>query len=154
MGLDQYLYKKTYVKRWSHTPEDELYTVDVLKGGKPAEHIKTERIEYIVEEVAYWRKAKQIHNWFVDTIQNGVDNCAEYYVSVEALKELVDKCRKALEGRSEEVGEDELPTQSGFFFGDTTYGDYYYDELERTIEMLQPLIDECGGCDFYYHSSW
>lgn len=156
MGLDQYLYKKTYVKRWAHMNEEELYTVDVLKGGNRVEHINPEKVAYVVEEVAYWRKANQIHKWFVDNIQEGVDNCGEYWVSVDALKELVDKCKKALENRNVDTAEAELPTQGGFLFGDTSYSDYYYDDLERTVEMLQPLIDNegRGDVDFYYHSSW
>ena len=29
-------------------------------------------------EIGYWRKSNQIHKWFVDNIQEGVDNCATY----------------------------------------------------------------------------
>jgi len=38
---------------------------------------------------AYWRKANQIHNWFVDNVQGGDDDCREYGVSIEHLKELL-----------------------------------------------------------------
>ena len=39
-------------------------------------------------KVAYWRKANAIHGWFVDNIQDGVDDQNEYYVSKEKLEEL------------------------------------------------------------------
>jgi len=34
MGLDMYLYKKTYVKHWEHNGDDN-YKVSVTKAGKP-----------------------------------------------------------------------------------------------------------------------
>jgi hypothetical protein len=42
----------------------------------------------VIEEVMYWRKANQIHKWFVDNVQDGVDDCKEYWVSEEKLQEL------------------------------------------------------------------
>ena len=29
----------------------------------------------IIEQVGYWRKANQIHNWFVENVQDGEDDC-------------------------------------------------------------------------------
>lgn len=51
----------------------------------------------ITEEIGYWRKANQIHNWFVENIQNGEDDC-DYHreVTEEDLKELLDVCNKVL----------------------------------------------------------
>ena len=43
------------------------------------------------EEVGYWRKANQIHKWFVDNVQDGVDDCGEYKVTKEQLIETVTK---------------------------------------------------------------
>lgn len=54
--------------------------------------MKKEEITF--KEVAYWRKANQIHKWFVDNIQNGVDDCDNYQVSKENLEELLNICKQ------------------------------------------------------------
>ena len=48
-----------------------------------------------------------------------------------------------------------LPTCEGFFFGSTEYDEWYVDDLERTIEILEPLINsEDKWSDFIYEASW
>lgn len=152
MGLDMYLSKRTYVKQWAHTPAEERFEVTVTRGGQPYPAIRPERVSYVEEQVAYWRKANAIHAWFVDHVQDGDDDCKDYYVPVEKLKELVELCRDVLAGNKS--GEEELPTRSGFFFGGTDYGTDYTDDLRLTIEQLEPLLSESGDGDFSYHSSW
>ena len=51
----------------------------------------------IIDEVGYWRKANQIHNWFVNHVQHGVDDC-EYHneVTKEILEKLLDICQRVL----------------------------------------------------------
>ena len=41
--------------------------------------------------IAYWRKVNCIHNWFVENVQGGNDNCDRHYVSDEQIKELVEE---------------------------------------------------------------
>ena len=46
-----------------------------------------------------------------------------------------------------------LPTGAGFFFGSTTYDEYYYGDLQETIE----IIDRCLASkfnSFEYQASW
>ena len=182
MGLDMYLTKKTYVKQWSFQNENERVTVSVTKNGERLKGINPERIAYIEEEVMYWRKANQIHNWFVTNIQKGNDNCGTYYVDSDMLQQLVDKCKQALDvinnasitstriktgwnkdgetyadintfDCADEI-EDILPPTSGFFFGGTEIDEYYKQDLVDTIDKLEALLAEEGSSDFYYHSSW
>ena len=177
-----YLSKKTYVKNWDHQTPEEKHQVSVKLGKKKHPHIKPKRVSHIIEDVAYWRKANHIHRWFVDNVQDGEDDCREYYVERERLRELVNLCKQVNEiikkapkktieivtgwRGGEEIKqphevyditsteiEDLLPTQSGFFFGGTEYDEWYIKSNENTIEMLEPLLDEEGG-DFYYTSSW
>ena len=184
MGLDMYLAKKSYVKRWDHDAPEQKYSVLVKKGDKVDDSIKPERISYVIEEVAYWRKANQIHQWFVENVQDGKDDCGDYHVSKEQLQSLVDLCKlvlaasrlvdgKVKNGERWENGawtpimedgktiEDAtsaallLPTKSGFFFGSTDYDQYYYDDLKSTVEMLEPeLATAEKWADYEYHSSW
>jgi hypothetical protein len=151
MGLDMYLSKKTYVRQWDYQSPEEKYEVVVTKGGKPVDNIKASRVKYIEEEVGYWRKANQIHGWFVENIQNGIDNCGEYYVSLTNLTKLLDVCKKVQADHS--LAESLLPSTSGFFFGNTEYDEWYYTDIDNTIAILEEAIME-NGVEFYYSSSW
>lgn len=154
MGLDMYLSKKTYVKNWNHMSEEQKHKVTI--EGKKLKEIKPERISYIQEEVAYWRKANQIHNWFVQNVQDGNDDCRSYYVDPSKLEELVNLCKQVIEDNSK--AEELLPTQSGFFFGGTDYDEWYFKDLEDTIAMVGGILREMQEndtyYDFYYESSW
>jgi len=92
-----YAARKLYVKQWSHQSPSERYTVQIARGGKPVPGIKPDRISSIDEEVMYWRKANHIHAWFVDTVQKGVDDCGEYYVGDDGLRQLHSVCQKVIE---------------------------------------------------------
>lgn len=154
MGLDMYLTKKTYVKNWNHMSDDEKHNVSV--EGKSAKEIKPERITHIEEEMGYWRKANQIHNWFVQNVQNGNDDCGSHYVSVELLEELSSKCKAVLADHSK--AEELLPSSNGFFFGGTEYDGWYFQNLEYTVDMIDGILKEMKENDayyeFYYDSSW
>jgi hypothetical protein len=153
MGLDMYLTRKTYVKQWSHQKPEEQFEITITKGGKPYDGIDISNVTNIEEEVGYWRKANQIHRWFVENIQNGVDNCGEYSVSKGELEELRNICTEVLNDHSK--AEELLPSASGFFFGNTDYDEYYYNDVEHTIEILDKILSESdGNQDIYYSSSW
>lgn len=104
------------------------------------------------KEVLYWRKANAIHRWFVENCQDGVDNCATYYVPREMLEELRDVCRAVVDGRVD--AEETLPTQSGFFFGITDYDEYYIESLNYTAERITEILEDDKINYFEYQSSW
>lgn len=154
MGLDMYLSKRTYVKRWDHQKPERQHEVIVNRGGKPREDIDSSRISEVIEEVMYWRKANHIHKWFVDNVQDGVDDCKEHWVSEEKLQELLNLCEKVLRSKNSDL----LPPSDGFFFGGTEIDDYYYIEIADTIKTLTHELylvrkNKSSG-DFYYQSSW
>jgi hypothetical protein len=63
---------------------------------------------------------------------------------------------KVLSDVSKQLAEELLPTQSGFFFGGTDYNEYYMQDIEGTIEMLEGLnlTDEKDSADYLYRASW
>lgn len=171
MGLDMYLEKRTYVKRWDHQKDEEQFKVSVQRGGRPFSDIKRERVKGIVEELMYWRKANHIHAWFVDHCGNGNDDQLEAYVSKENLQELLETCEKVInasklikgkvyngvtwtkeKGRVENwidgrvienpsMAQELLPTRSGFFFGCTDYDEYYLKDVIETRDMLKKELE-------------
>jgi hypothetical protein len=128
MGLDMYLYR-----------------IDGNKVAFVAEE---------AEEIGYWRKANAIHKWFVDNVQNGNDDCEQYNVSPEKIKELLNVCQAVLKNPAE--ANKLLPTASGFFFGETDYGDGYLDDLDQTVKILDEALknDKEDHSTYYYYSSW
>lgn len=181
MGLDMYLSAEKFVSGWQFRMPDG--TVDakmkdplfdpILKliGDVPV--AAGSRNLSIEVTVAYWRKANQIHKWFVDNVQDGSDECQKQYVErsqLEALRDLVRsllqqrenaKTPKAIEALHKRIAE-ELPPQSGFFFGSDEVDDYYFDDLKETDEQLTAILDNdilnadlgLGSWTFYYQSSW
>lgn len=153
MGLDMYLTKKTYLYG-----DSRIGLKLTLKGSA----IKPERVKWIAEEVGYWRKANAVHQWFVDNVQNGEDNCDSYEVSAEQLRQLLELVREVLKDNSR--ASKLLPTQSGFFFGTTEYDEGYFDDLKLTAEMLGAVLADEGLTErisidepssfIEYRSSW
>jgi hypothetical protein len=143
MGLDMYLNAKRYL--WS--TEGELS--EAIAKAFP--ELKEKRVKEIIVEAMYWRKANAIHKWFVDNVQEGNDNCGDYWVSREQLQELADLIKEVLAKKDA----NKLPPQSGFFFGSTDVDDYYWQDLKRTQEGLERVLVEFPEqWDFEYHSSW
>lgn len=170
------------MKNWDHMKPEEKHCVLVVKNSKPSTEIKPERVSHITEDVGYWRKANHIHKWFVDNVQDGADDCKEYYVSEEKLQQLLDACQqvvkfsKLVKGKvangytyngnkrvpiiedgkkikDPSVAMNLLPTTEGFFFGGTGYDEWYLKDVKDTIKIIEPLLKEEHG-DIYYSSSW
>lgn len=194
MGLDMFLWE---MKKQKGKTFDEVMEIkrkldnEEIKGVEKENlkmymfHTKLENINYeydsLFKEVYYWRKANAIHQWFVDNIQNGNDDCEDYRVTQKDLQILIDTLRdvynslcnkemitkKVQDGSIEyeikvfkeedlEIAKQLLPTQEGFFFGGTEYDEYYFEQIKDTLNDLQ-IINECFDFEnnyLIYGSSW
>ncbi len=165
MGLDMYLSARKYVNKidWSILDkQDELdyaaatfpQWTNIVEAAELSDVANKKDIYGVSVSVncAYWRKANQIHRWFVTNVQKGEDDCGEYYVSREQLKELLTTCRQALFYKDPNL----LPPQSGFFFGNTDIDGWYWEDIKNTIKQLDKLVNlsEFDDLSFYYQSSW
>ena len=151
MGLDMYLEKRTDVRLWNFQKEEEQFEVVVKKGGVTYPKINPKNVTTIVEELGYWRKANAIHRWFVENVQNNVDNCGEYFVPKSLLEKLLELCLAVK--LNPEQADELLPTSSGFFFGGDEYDEWYFDKIEYTIEILKEALSD-EDASYYYSSSW
>ena len=158
MGLDMYLRKKIYIG--ANFEHNEIAGVIYLtKGGKPFK-VNIDKVTYVIEDWGDWRKANAIHSWFVENVQEGKDDCREYYVSEDKLKELLDICNQIKANPT--LAPELLPTQGGFFFGSTDYDEYYWDDIDLTISIIENAIQdrevvndkEYIRGEVYYSSSW
>lgn len=145
MGLDMYLNAKRYFWHNENKIAEQI--------AKHLPEIGEKRVKEITVQAMYWRKSNQIHQWFVDNVQKGVDDCGYYEVSREQLQKLIQVIEEVLANRDN--ADNILPTASGFFFGGTEYDEWYFKDLEDTLPELKELLDpKWKSWDFEYHSSW
>jgi len=173
-------YLDSDLKSWSGYDPSELPKQDVMDFYRPRYKHRygswdTEQkygYKCIHQNLASWRKANQIHSWFVENVQGGVDDCGYYIVSEGVLEELLGICKQIKEqavlkpgkvkngytltkdGKCDwdyvdgfvitnlEVCEELLPTRGGFFFGSTEYDSYYMEDIDQTIEILEKVLKE------------
>lgn len=157
MGLDQYLYAKKYLTSSDFLGEENtkqyhaVVGIALPNGGA----ITAERgipSAFVEVKIAQWRKANHIHKWFVDNCQDGVDDCRDAFVGREQLEELIGLCKEVLADHS--IASAVLPTTDGFFFGGTEYDEWYFQDTQATVEMLEHALTLGNDLDFYYSSSW
>ena len=183
MGLDMYVNirnKNTQSKLEAYKAWEQKYSYEEFQRltEEQKEEYRNSEPEYdenmYGKELMYWRKANQIHNWFVQNCQNGVDDCEQYAITVADLMKLKELCEKILtmtEKRKEmrytsysatekvevdvlyltpegvEFATKHLPSRSGFFFGSTEYDDWYVWELENTVEQINDTLDTLN-CEY------
>ena len=183
MGLDMYL-EGSFSTRAYIQPTDQQYA-DMREGKEvtvkrspeledalTAIGFETAPIDHEYNHMTYvfpiitWRKANAIHKFFVDTCQEGNDNCQRHYVSRENLEELLEIIDEILEIKdsTERItkAKELLPTDiEGCFFGSEEYDDWYFENLEDTKKVLDKLFayeetaeDGHHFDNFYYQSSW
>ena len=165
MGLDMYLSAKKHLEKidWKALQANDELTYDSPEAVYPKFNdlmeitqltdVATEMYGASVEVTcAYWRKANQIHSWFVKNVQNGNDDCDSYYVSQDKLIELLALCKHSLENKDPNL----LPPQEGFFFGSTDIDQWYWNDLTNTINQLERILalPEIDRLSFSYCSSW
>lgn len=151
MGLDMYLTAKRFISNYN--PEDADLRAGIMALDFGMSDMEVKEVSF---EAMYWRKANGIHRWFVQNVQEGVDDCGEYYVTTEDLETLLGLCKQVLEDNSK--AHELLPPQSGFFFGGTDVDDWYLEQLAATAARLETLLNmdavKNHDVNLYYQSSW
>lgn len=150
MGLDMYLTADRFMSPYFAEGDD--VRIDVI-SNQFAE-LGINKITTVTAQLGYWRKANAIHKWFVDNTQDGVDECQKTYLETADLQKLLDVVNEVLADNSK--AKELLPPQDGFFFGNTSDDEYYFQCLADTKEILERIIGNDGlkVWSLYYHSSW
>jgi hypothetical protein len=154
MGLDMYLSARKYMSKYFDPADSERINAINDIFGIDGDEENDFGAQEIIFRAAYWRKANAIHQWFVDNVQDGQDDCGEYEVSREQLKSLMTICEQILADKK--LARELLPTQSGFFFGSTEYDDWYMGDVQYTADRIKKVLEEpsFAKCGFNYSSSW
>lgn len=165
MGLDMYLKKGKKIKRKMSTEE-------------------LEDLVWELDEIGYWRKANQVHNYFCiygeeieearlyklneDVLRQLLNRCIEIQNIAEITEGLVSYGKELINGEWQDMltpgkiiknKQDIakiLPTCSGFFFGSTDYDEYYMRDIEQTEEIIRDVLESTNfeNEEIYYLASW
>jgi hypothetical protein len=154
MGLDMYLSAKKYMSKYFDAADSEKIKTINEAFGVEGDEDGDYGAQEVIFRVAYWRKANAIHDWFVQNVQDGRDECQEAWVSREQLQQLADICKQII--KSPKKANELLPTRSGFFFGSTEYDDWYMQDIQHTADRIEKILADPAfvKADFYYQSSW
>ena len=161
MRLDMYLRASEYVSRndWTRNENGELRdSINPLFK----EIVERLELEDVIDNtgfaginidvpMGYWRKSNMIHHWFVNNLADGVDECQPIVVRREDLEQLKETCIEVIANPTD--AEELLPTGSGFFFGSTSYDQYYFSDLNDTIGIINKCLE--SKFDYFeYQASW
>lgn len=147
MGLDMYLNETHYVG------------LDFEKEGFPRKladvdfsavspRIDAEKVSEIEVQVGYWRKANAIHNWFVQELADGIDECQKIPVELDDLKRLLATVNKVLDNVKVEAGQ----VANGQHAGPDTGGQWITNWIDGDVitnpEVCERLLPSTSGFFF------
>ena len=92
------------------------------------------------KKLAYFRKVNFLISFIEDYYAIGVGNGKDIEIDKDCITELYIRCAQVLQNHS--LAEKLLPTQEGFFFGNTDYNDNYFHDVENVRDACINLLDE------------
>lgn len=131
-------YEDTLAKKYKDIPYNLWSAADQAEYQERYNALPRE--ENYGKEVGYFRKVNFLLPFF-----GYEENCEDKEISLDEVKELAERCTKVLmhKGEDDEYHAKQLlPTQEGFFFGSTEYGDYYYDDVKEVGEWAIKVVEE------------
>lgn len=156
MGLDMFLTGKRHLYGF-RDGEEKVLAESIQRLFPELANMKNHwgdhsPVKAVHIDAGYWRKANAIHNWFVQNVQHGEDECRPHEVTRDQLIKLRSICKQVLDNPA--LAGELLPVKQGFFFGSTEYDEWYFDDLKLTIEIVDNCMALPQGWYFEYCSSW
>lgn len=85
-----------------------------------------------------WRKANQIHNWFVQNVQNGKDECRTYRVTSAQLITLRDTCKKVIDASQLIPGK----VVNGYLLKDVIEAEFIEEDGDTKGFLKEPILED------------
>lgn len=100
------------------------------------------------EKLLYLRGAQAIHKFLIDIAAEGIDTQEDIQVTIDVLKNLVERSETVLNGGIADDGSlvDTLaaslllPIHDGFVFT-SDYNKRYVDDLKKVVKALKPIVE-------------
>lgn len=150
MGLDMWLEGEYYSfpssdkekqVKWGEITET-IVIPEVFKG-----------VTRITVEIAYWRGAWFLKDWFEENCSFNKDDGAELEVEPKDIRKLVELCHEVIKDPLN--AKTFLPNNNSNGKSDNPYDTYYFDAIKQTLEQLEPVLDKIAKLqedDNYYIS--
>ena len=94
----------------------------------------------LYSDVAYFRKVNFLLPYF-----NYEENCSEIVIDKCEVEELIEDCERVLAAKdadeAESVADELLPTEAGFFFGNTDYDERYFNDVREVADKFTEILD-------------
>lgn len=163
-------YKPFFTVKYSHWDTEHKYgygrIIEQVGYWRKANHIHNWFVEHVQDcedDCEYHNEVtKEMLEELLNICQTVLDSCELVPGQIENGYTFDDKGNRIynyMDGfivKDPSIAMDLLPTQSGFFFGDTDYDEYYVDSIKETIDIITMALETT---DFdkemiYYKSSW
>lgn len=145
MGLDQYITirhkstNKSYAKWEDYWKLEREERENLREPNEPTKDIT----------IAYFRKHNQIHNWFVQNVQNGNDDCRRYPITVDDIKKLLSICETIMSHVTKTPRPPKIKTDSK----GNQYECLQYDDYKISGEGMQYVINNLPTKDGFFFGS-
>lgn len=148
MGLDIY-FNKTKRTEWKHF-QNELSDYENLPKGEQNEG-NNPYDDFKPEEIGYFRKVNFLMSFF-----DYDGNCEYKEIAKCELEDLRDACAEIskMEPINKERCAELLPTQSGFFFGNTDYDQWYFNDVKEVFEWVDGVLDHLADDEVVLMYCW
>lgn len=146
-GLEDFLWSWEWAKANQASTLAEL--MDVVREFYPQENEESwELLDYegnrCRRERFYFRKVNCLYGYCAD--HNLIEDGEVAMLDHDAMVDVLDRAKEILAQPSKEKqlekGEELLPTQGGFFFGNTYYNDSYLQDIEEVRNKFKGMLDE------------
>lgn len=121
----------------SNAEYDKLPKAEQEKIAKEVGEWHKKEPKMPIKDIGYFRKVNFLMAFFSYT-----ENCETKEIAKCQLEDLFERCKEVLKTKKcrKERAELLLPTQSGFFFGRTSYDEYYYQDVKEVQEWVEGVL--------------
>lgn len=123
----------------------------VFRTGKE----NTEYTDDSLEDVGYFRKVNFLHLWVEENLNNGEStNCEFIEIPEDKLDKLIDSLREVRDDNF--LASELLPSCSRFFFGSTSYDEWYFGDIDKALETFTEIKNttDFNTQKILYYSWW
>lgn len=100
------------------------------------------------EEVGYFRKFNALHNFIVAMKGVEDDNLKEIFLTEDDVIQILNTLKKV--SKNHELCDKLLPTQDGFFFGSTSYDEWYFKDVEEGVKLFEEVLNTFNFDDYLF----
>ena len=152
MGLDIYFHK-TKRSEWNEV-KSKIEAFNELPEEEQTKQYESETYptkDFNPDDIGYFRKVNFLMSFF-----DYDGNCEYKEIAKCELEDLRDACAEIskMEPINKERCAELLPTQSGFFFGNTDYNEWYFDDVKEMFVWVDGVLSNLADDEVVLMYCW